>query len=300
MNAQGFYFCWTRHAEHGTFEKEAVFRELIPIANYFTYQEEVCPDTGRPHLQGYVVLKSKMRRSTFVGKFKCHAARRNGTHEQARDYCQKAESRKAGTQFFEHGIQPTSRAGARTDIAEFATAILSGASDYTLLEEFPQQVAKYPQFIQHARHTKLQHEVMRERPAFVPRLGWQFSLAQVLAGCANPRLVLWRWDRIGNVGKSHFARTWKPESSFIVTGGKHTDIMYAFNFQPVVFFDWSRCQENTFPYGLVESFKNGYFLSTKYQSRATHFRIPHVVVFANFAPDVSQMSLDRWDIEEVF
>lgn len=49
---------------------------------------------------------------------------------------------------------------------------------------------------------------------------------------------------------------------FVVTGGKYNDIYHAYDQQSVVFFDWPRSQEEAFPYSVVETFKNGYFLST--------------------------------------
>jgi len=296
---QSKYFMFTRFEAHGTLHFQEIQDALTPLCCYFTFQKEVCPDSGRYHIQGYINLKERCRLSTFVRKFPCHAEPRRGTHAQAVSYCQKEETRAPGTNFIEYGNAEPCRQGARVDMAAFRDAIISGASNWALLEEFPSQVAKYPKFMHMVRTEKLRNDLFSNLQVFQPRLGWQWSLSQTLGGNPSTRIVLWRWEPNGNVGKSYFALNYKPRETFVVTGGKHSDIHYAYSYEPYVIFDWSRCNESSFPYGLVEQFKNGYFLSTKYESVAKRFSIPHVVVFANFAPDVSQMSLDRWDILQI-
>ena len=49
-------------------------------------------------------------------------------------------------------------------------------------------------------------------------------------------------------------------------------------------------------YEVIESVKNGVVFSTKYESQMKVFKTPHVIIMANFAPDESKMSSDRWDI----
>jgi len=290
---------FTRYATHGTLVHSEIEAVLQPLCTYYTFQTEICPTTRRRHVQGYVCLKQRMRLVTFVRKFPSHVERRNGTHSQAVSYCQKEETRDPEQNIVTYGEEPVSEQGARGDIASFRDAILSGASNWVLLEQYPGLMAKYPKFLHMVRHEQLSFNVLRDLPIFEPRIGWQWSLAQLLGGVPSKRSVIWRWDSRGNAGKSYFAMHYEPRETFVVTGGKFADIHFAYGFQRVVIFDWPRCNEGTFPYGLVEQFKNGYFLSTKYESTAKRFAVPHVVVFANFAPDVSQMSLDRWDIFEI-
>lgn len=295
---QSKYFLFTRFENHGSLSTEEVQAALEPLCSYYAYQKEISPETQREHLQGYVVLKQRCRLRTFVSRFPCHAEPRKGTHLQAKTYCTKEESRVAGPWF--GGMEPVNEGGRRRDLQEFTSALLSGTTNYELLETgYGEQMAKYPRFMPMVRITKLQHEVFLELPVFEPRINWQWALCQTLAAAPSKREVLWRWESTGNVGKSYFAMHFKPCESFIITGGKHADIHYAYQFEKYVFFDWARSNEGVFPYGLVEQFKNGYFLSTKYESIAKRFQIPHVIVFANFAPDVSQMSLDRWNIENI-
>lgn len=137
-------------------------------------------------------------------------------------------------------------------------------------------------------------------PELIPDRPWQENLLRYLALPAHPRKVVWYVDLVGNSGKSHFARHYHEKSSMIVTGGKHSDIYYAYNYEKVVFFDFARSREDAVPWEVIENFKNGFFLSTKYEVRRMVFNPPHVVCFANFHPDLAKLSADRWDIINIF
>lgn len=66
---------------------------------YITWGVEVCPDTGRQHYQGFVILKSPQRLNaakTIIGASKeCHLEKKRGSRDQARDYCHKECSKEA-------------------------------------------------------------------------------------------------------------------------------------------------------------------------------------------------------------
>ncbi len=108
---------------------------------------------------------------------------------------------------------------------------------------------------------------------------------------------MWVWEDEGNAGKS-FLADWLEikRNAFVVTGGKFADIAYAFNYQEVVVFDFARDQEDRFPYKLLEDFKNRRVFSTKYQSVMKRAISCRLIVFANFAPDKTKLSQDRWDV----
>ena len=51
------------------------------------------------------------------------------------------------------------------------------------------------------------------------------------------------------------------------------------------------------PYNLLEDIKDGYSLSTKYNSKKLKFNTPNIVlVFSNYRPSLNKMSRDRWNI----
>lgn len=133
----------------------------------------------------------------------------------------------------------------------------------------------------------------------IPREGWQFDLVEYLNGDVDARKVIWHYDLTGNSGKSYFSTRYKKKSSYLVTGGKNQDIYYAYNYEQVVIFDLPRAKEEYVPYDVMESFKNGYFLSTKYECKPVRFNPPHVIIFANFHPDMTKLSYDRWEIKEI-
>lgn len=59
-------------------------------------QLERAPDTGRLHVQGYAVADKAIRITGFkklLGDDQAHVETRRGSHEEARDYCLKEDSR---------------------------------------------------------------------------------------------------------------------------------------------------------------------------------------------------------------
>lgn len=116
----------------------------------------------------------------------------------------------------------------------------------------------------------------------------------------SDRKVLWVWDATGNTGKT-FLGEWLcvHRNAFLITGGKHADIAYAYNLEPYVVFDLTRDQAERIPYPVIESFKNGYLFSPKYESCTKRFAPARVVVFANYRPDEARLSADRWDIRNI-
>jgi len=265
--------------------------------NYTIFQLEV-GELGTEHIQGYVQLKVKKRMNWLKDNVASRGSYRiaKGSAEQNRTYCSKEEGRVEGP--FEYG--EIMKAGRRSDLAEVRDMIKNNphVTIREVAEQFPEVLAKYPRFI-----STLKKEYARpERIAFNPRAGWQSELSEALNQPPDTRQVRWYWESTGNVGKSHFATHWADTTGrlgYVVTGGRHQDITFAYDFERVVFFDYTRDNQETIPYSLMETFKNGYFLNTKYESTPVRFTPPHVVVFANIPPDLSKLSRDRWLVVEI-
>lgn len=168
-------------------------------------------------------------------------------------------------------------------------------SDDEIYDRFPHILAKYPNFVRNCKRRAARLEPV----SYEPRGDWQLDLVAYCRSPSHPRQVRWYFDETGGTGKSYFCRNFGHGISYVITGGKHADIYYAYDQEPFVFFDWPRSSEDQFPYGVVEAFKNGYFLSTKYESSPVKFQPPVVVVFSNFHPDESKLSQDRWDIVKI-
>lgn len=270
-----------------------------PVVLYIVFQLEEGEDTGTPHYQGYIQFSTRKRLSqvkAFLGG-RVNVRRANGTAEENKTYCTKLSTRTAGP--WEFGDMTTK--GKRNDISEFVTDMRDNVmTEMEVFERHPLILAKYPRFVATAR--RLTAESSITDPPLAARPGWQESLLRHLSTDPDPRKVVWYYDEVGGSGKSLFGRRFRcgdGSRPYIITGGKHGDIQYGYARQPVVFFDWPRSGQETFPYGVVENFKNGYFLNTKYESTPVFFNSPHVIVFSNFYPDKTKLSLDRWDIHTI-
>ena len=98
---------------------------------YLVFQREIAPETGTPHLQGYVRFKTRifmpavLRRLGLEG---VHVEPARGTEQQNRDYCTKEESRDAGPWEFGNFSADAGRRGTRSDLKQATDLIRSGAS----------------------------------------------------------------------------------------------------------------------------------------------------------------------------
>lgn len=257
-------------------------------------------DNGTPHYQGYIEFhtpKSLSAVKLVPGLSRAHLEVRRGSRLQAIAYAQKEDTRVEGPYTFgdTENVCAVANQGKRNDIKAFKEAVEGGLEKEEAFDQYPQIVAKYPRFFKevYERH----YLKSLEKTRFVPRPGWQWELTLILEAEPSKRTVHWYYDQTGNSGKSTFALA--REDAFVVTGGKHEDVYYTYDRQPVVIFDWPRAKRDSFPYPVVESFKNGYFLSTKYECRAMRFKVPHVIIFANFEPNREELSADRWVVHVI-
>ena len=68
----------------------------------------------------------------------------------------------------------------------------------------------------------------------------------------------------------------------------------------VVFVDAPRSKQGEYlQCDFIEELKNGYVFSTKYESRFKRFHPPHVVIMMNEMPDMTKLSEDRYNIQEI-
>jgi len=289
-------WCFTINNNQITNEEFLSKLSRLENINYVVFQEEQGA-AGTRHLQGYIQLKVKKRLKWLRDNIndRAHYEVSKGSPDSNYKYCTKEDTRLNGP--YEYG-EITKGAGRRKDLETVRDMIKENPfiSMIELAEAQPEVLAKYPRFIfllkkEYARPT---------RTFFTPRFGWQQDLQEALRERPDPRKVKWYWEPTGNVGKSYFALNYVDgggRNGYVVTGGRHSDIFFGYSFETVVFFDWTRDNAETVPYSVLESFKNGYFLNTKYESTPVRFEVPHVVVFANFSPNVSKLSMDRWEIK---
>lgn len=125
---------------------------------------------------------------------------------------------------------------------------------------------------------------------------WQSELKDTLLCKPDNRTIYWLWDSVGNIGKSSFCKYAAVHLGATVLGnGSFTDIAFAIGDNPkTIIFDLPRTIEGRVNYTAIEKCKDGMVFSGKYESRTKIFNPPHIVVFANFSPDMHAMSADRW------
>lgn len=270
--------------------------------HYLVYGKEICPDTGRPHWQSHVEFKKK---KTYSGVRKFYPYLATNALSVVRDVNKSIAYCKKDGEFVEHGSKPTS--GQRSDLVLVKNRLIAGEklSDLALDDECAEVVARHMTYfrsIASSINTGKGLSALKTQLAGVSLRPWQQSLVDIVSAQPDPRHVHWFWDSTGNVGKSFMASYLSVfHGAAVFSGGKVSDIAHAYNMEPVVIFDLSRTQEDHLAavYSSLESFKNGRFFSPKYESQVKLFPVPHVVCFANYEPDKTKLSLDRWKVHHI-
>lgn len=138
---------------------------------------------------------------------------------------------------------------------------------------------------------------------------WQLEINSLIEEEADDRTINWYYDFEGGQGKTTWCKGLCIErpNEVLYLSGKGTDVKYGVktfidneeNDLKVCIFDFTRTTENYISYEALEAIKNGLFYNSKYESEMVVFNAPHVIVFANFEPDVNKLSKDRWRIREI-
>lgn len=133
---------WYGYALHTTVGDPTIVDRMGKNFKYMVYQVEKCPKTDRLHLQMYVETNNPCSigslRKWFPG---CHADKRFGTKEQARDYCMKEETRVSGP--YEFGEFKPDAKGKRSDLEAVKEDIALGLTEEELWESNFCTMVKY-------------------------------------------------------------------------------------------------------------------------------------------------------------
>lgn len=138
--------------------------------------------------------------------------------------------------------------------------------------------------------------------------GWQ---AQLVAMPRDPRQITWIYDQEGGCGKSFLARflnQWhEDEWMTLACAPSQRDLSCLVKAKVdkgwngnSCLLDLPRayCLRDMYP--TLEDLSNGAFTSVKYVGSTFTTDPLRVVVFANFLPDLDKMSMDRWNIFELY
>lgn len=274
-------------------------RRLDKIDCRYIIAGEEISRNGTPHLQGYIYYKRSGKRFGGVKKdlgHRAHVEPAKGSAAQNKNYCSKD-----GSPFIEKGEMPTQ--GQRTDIIQMIDKRMNGVSHSDIKAEYgaswavnKRKVDECVSVLRSEENIKKLKVDMRKE-ALRP---WQDDLRRTLEGEPDKRKVLWYWEEKGNTGKTFMSQyIIAVMNGFRTDSGKSTDVAHAYDGERIVVFDFSRSLEERVNYDLIEKMKNGMLFSGKYESKQKIFPVPHVLIFANFEPDKTKLSADRWRIVEI-
>lgn len=280
---------------------------------FAAWQCERSPETGALHIQWYIVWRERQWSKVLFGMPSLkgiYIALRRGTHRQARDYCTKEESRFEGPWTWGEDIPEKEwdvKSGTRTDIEAWQEQVQDLSKPlHVTAKDMPQLYQ--PGWLQTANllrremHNDGNKEAWQAKFAKFEPNEWQKEVLQLIDE-PMPRKIIWVWERDGNRGKSTFTKYLSyMHNAQTFSGGAARDISCALDQSKRIFvFDFPRSTTAEFvSYNLMEQLKNGEVFDHKYMS-GHKFVHPdsHVICFANWEPDYTKLSMDRWEIVDI-
>lgn len=284
---RNFCFTWNNYTE-----SQLELLDKIEVT-YLVYGFEEAPTTGTKHLQGFVVFPNAKTHSAVCKLFTgAHVEVAKGGVSANYTYVTKTGK------FKERGIKPLSAAekGSKEKDRWDAAYSCARTGDFDSIDR--KLYIQYYSTFKRIRREDGQQHVPTE---IVELFSWQSQLKDELLGPPHSRRIIWYYDPIGGSGKTEFSNYMVGNhGATVLANGSSRDIAYALPDAPtIVIFDYTRDVEERLNYSILEAVKNGRVFSSKYESTTRHFKKPHVVVFANFRPDQSKLSADRWDIRQL-
>lgn len=302
-------------------EYKAGFPVFSGSMKYLVGQEEKAPTTGQVHIQGYVHFKERIglkKAKEYLGFGGAHMEIAKGSEQENKDYCTKKESRVEGGWSLEAGEM--TKAGERVDLCGVKKKIEEGATFFDLTEdaEAIKVAARYGHFVDRLIAHKRQKDGMDEMKQLMEDVElrpWQGELCEVVSDDPDPRKVHWVVDIEGNCGKSFLCQyLMTMAGACVLSPARLADMAYLYSKHVfpkdrprIVCFDCTRTEEKDenakfdpldSVYKLIESLKNGFVQSTKYEPVLVAGRC-HVLAFSNFLPNLKKLSQDRWRLYRV-
>jgi len=250
---------------------------------------------GTPHLQGYIHHEEKPKncgikywREQYGELSKAHMENAKGSDQDSHEYCSKEGD------FWEIGVPQQTHLGPYERIIEASKKGLDEIAEQDaefFCKSFFQARAMVEHFKQRAGPGRLDCELRQ----------WQKDVLQML-DAQSQRQVLFVVDEQGGKGKTFLADYLSRNlDAFRIRGGKHADLAHmwakADRTSDYVAIDLTRTLNPEYwPYQFIEDLKDGFMISTKYNSVSISFDWKKVVVFTNSHPDMSKLSMDRYQI----
>lgn len=137
---------------------------------------------------------------------------------------------------------------------------------------------------------------------------WEKDILNIIKSEPDDRTIHWYWSEQGNMGKTTFTKYMMAKHEAIVLSGKGADVRNGAltwlkdkgYYPEICIFPIPRSFNSDYlSYEAIENVKDACFYSGKYEGGAVCEPCPHLFVFANFPPDESRMSADRWVIRNI-
>jgi hypothetical protein len=268
---------------------------------YMIIGKEVGEEDETPHLQGYCQFSPKLRFhmvKQLLGD-RCHIEKCKGSAQSNVDYCKK------GGIWEEWGECTGTH---KQKVREIIKKLQSGESvtkivDSDLCHSYVVNRQNIRQTLREIGQEAQDKSRKKKNRDEVDLSDWQKSLIELFEEFKdNDRVIFWIYDNVGGAGKTFFCDYMSdinPKDVIVMDNQQCRDISCAYNGQKIVLFDFVREEEHDIKYGVLEKLKNGRIFSAKYESHVKVFEKPTVCVFANHAPRVKMLSMDRWKIYSV-
>lgn len=263
MTSQIFRYSFTCHQ----LEKDMVQSWCEAHGKTWAFQLEVGELTGKPHFQGFIGLKKKLRKlelvKTLPGEINEMAFQPCGDEDATIRYVTKCNTRVDGPWTCDSLKDKVPKKRKWGDISQEKID--------AKMKEFEDGVLK----------------------------PWQASVWALMQQ-EDSRIVHWVYQAEGNAGKTWFAKwAWRKHGVVCITFGKAADLYYLVSKIRCNGYNFDLARNATVAmeeiYSAIETVKNGLFVSTKYETQLVDLVIePSIVVFSNHKPDLTALSRDRW------
>lgn len=258
--------------------------------SYIVFGKEV-GESGTPHLQGFVSFSKRV----YLSDVKKRVSNR-AHFELARMIPESIKYCKKDGDFYEEGVIPSGQ-GKRSDIDDFKMDVKAGMLNLKEIREKHSSVyAKHKGFV-------LEYIIDNSPKVKVhdyPLHEWQQDLLNKLNGDPDDRTVIFVVDPQGNNGKTWFAHWLASRYSDcqVLSPGKKADMAYILRTDiRILILDAPRSKQGDFiQYDFLEDVKNGFVFCPKYESSIKTLQNIHLLVLMNEHPDMTKLSLDRYDI----
>jgi len=251
-------------------------------------QCEIAPETGRKHVQAFVIYVPRKRFAQVKAMFPgCHIEMMKGTPLEAWLYCEKEESRDPTGWRFSWGERPRpSQAGKRTDLEQIRDLCKENKTWVEIVDIVPGA-------LRYGKEIRLYKAVLSEKqprdPEPIVLRDWQQELFGLLTGPVVTRRIWWIWSEHSAVGKSTTMRFFMDSYPGTTCMGsrKLSDLMYAFDQDKhrIIWYDMARSDpldaEMTTVLETIST--GGWVLSSKYESIMKRVSA-HIVVTSNRPP----------------